>query len=75
MKTVKDLVNGWIEETVELTFNHNRNSVDVLLWNKKGERITTVKNQDADVFLSFFDYGQYQSDDIETIKNYLSEIL
>jgi hypothetical protein len=64
-----------IEETIELTFTHNRNTVDVHLLDKEGARITTVKDQNADLFLSHFAYGECQCDDIETIKEYLSEIL
>ena len=73
--TTLELRNKWIEETTEITFNHNRNSVDVHLWDSDGERVTTAKNQDADVFLSFFDYGQCQCDDVEIIKSYLLKIL
>lgn len=64
-----------IEETVKLTFSHNKNTVDVHLWDKDGAKITTVKNQDADLFLSYFAYGECLCDDLETIKEYLSEIL
>ena len=73
--STKKLKNKWIEQTTEITFDHNKNSVDVHLWNSESERITTAKNQDAEVFLIFFDYGQHQSNDIETIKNYLLRIL
>lgn len=73
--TTEELKNKWIQQTTEITFDHNKNSVDVHLWNSESERITTAKNQDAEIFLSFFDYGQYQSDDVEIIKSYLSQIL
>lgn len=73
--TTLELTNNWIEQTVEITFNHNMNSVDVHLWNSQNERVITAKNQDADVFLSFFDYNQHQCDDIKTIKDYLTKIL
>ena len=73
--TTQELKNKWIGQTTEITFDHNKNSVDVHLWNSESERITTAKNQDAEVFLSFFDYGQSQCDDVETIKSYLSQIL
>ena len=73
--TTLELTNSWIEQTAEITFNHNRDSVDVHLWNSENERIVTAKKQDVDVFLSFFDYDQHQCDDVETIKDYLTQIL
>lgn len=66
-----DLINS----TTELTFKHNLRTVDVILWDSEGFKLTIVKNQDADIFLAHFDYGECQCNDIDIIVNYLNIIL
>lgn len=72
-----------IESVSSLSFSHNREDVDVHLFDKDGQRITTVKKVSADLFLEFFEYGTsiydpyfYNSQDDESImRSFLEKIL
>lgn len=72
-----------IELTKSLSFSHNKQTVDVHLWDVNGDKITTVKNSSSELFLEFFYYGctiyapfEFGSmDDEKTMVDYLKEIL
>ena len=68
--------NSEIKKNVkDLSFSHNRDSVDVHVWDSEGDELTRLKNVSADAFLNFFDYGTCVSDDKELNVSFLDYIL
>jgi len=59
----------------DLSFTHNRDSVDVHVWDSEGNKLTSVKNVSSDSFLSFFDYGTCISDDKNLNVSFLEHII
>ncbi len=72
-----------IESVKSLSFSHNREDVDVHLFDENGKRITSVRKVSGDTFLAFFDYNTsiydpyfYNSqDDEKAMKSFLEVIL
>mgnify|MGYP001549931341 CR=1 FL=1 len=64
-----------IENVQDLSFSHNRETVDVHVFDKEDSRLITARNISADLFLAHFDYGTTISDDREKNVEFLKLIL
>jgi hypothetical protein len=75
MTTIENWREERISKTKEITFHHNKNTVDCVLWDEENEHFCKIKDVDADIFLAHFDYGQGMSDDKNQIDVFLNEVL
>lgn len=68
MTTIKEI----LERVQDLSFDHNRCSVDVHAFDSKNSKLITAREVNADLFLAHFDYGQTISDNREKNVVFLS---
>lgn len=64
-----------IEKATELSFSHNRNTVDVVVFDNEGEVITKIRDCSAELFLEHFDYGMTICDDVAQIMSFLKAVI
>jgi hypothetical protein len=63
-----------LKSAKSLLFEHNRNDVNVHVFNEKNERLLTINNVNADLFLNYFSYGETICDNANTCIDFLKEL-